>query len=164
VLAIPLTVSGEAFPHRDLIIFVASAVVVATLVPPGLTLGPLIERLGLGAGERERAAQDHAEAGASLARAALARLDELAEAEAAPVGSLDRMRSHYDERLRGLEARLNGGSKVEEDLATYARVRQELLAAERGALADLRRGGEIPDRVGRAIERDLDLEEARLPG
>ena len=162
VLAIPLTVGGEAFPHRDLIVFVTSAVVVATLVPPGLTLGPLIERLGLAAGERERAARHHAEARASLARAALARLDELAEEEAAPVDSLDRLRSRYDDRLRRLEAKLDGGSTAEGDLGVN--VRRELLAAERGALADLRREGEMPDRLARAIERDLDLEEARLHG
>ena len=47
-LAVPLTVdAGGPFPERDLIIFLAFAVILATLVGQGLTLGPLIERLGV---------------------------------------------------------------------------------------------------------------------
>ena len=47
-LAIPLrTDSGGAFPERDLIIFLAFAVILVTLVGQGLTLGPLINGLGI---------------------------------------------------------------------------------------------------------------------
>lgn len=73
------------------------------------------------------------------------------------------MRSHYDERVRRIEAAIDGDPWIEEDLAGYRHVRRELLAAERAALADLRRAGELPDHVARGIGRDLDLEEARLP-
>lgn len=41
-LALPQT-----FPHRDLLVFLTFAVIVATLVGQGLTLPPLIRRLGL---------------------------------------------------------------------------------------------------------------------
>ncbi len=46
--AIPETLPGGApFPHRDLILLCAFAVVLGTLVLQGLTLKPLIRRLGL---------------------------------------------------------------------------------------------------------------------
>ena len=38
----------------------------------------------------------------------------------------------------------------------------ELLNAERAAVHELRRSGEISDEVARRVERDLDLEDARL--
>jgi CPA1 family monovalent cation:H+ antiporter len=47
-LSIPLvTDSGEAFPHRPLLLVVATAAVVVTLVVQGTTLGPLVNRLGV---------------------------------------------------------------------------------------------------------------------
>src|SRR6478735_2239658 len=45
-LALP-AIDGKAFPHRDLIVLTAFAVVVGTLVIQGLTLRPLLNALGL---------------------------------------------------------------------------------------------------------------------
>jgi len=46
--AIPETLSnGQPFPHRDLILLCAFSVVLGTLVLQGLTMKPLIRRLGL---------------------------------------------------------------------------------------------------------------------
>ena len=55
-LALPReTDAGAPFPHRDLIIFLTFAVILATLVGQGLTLAPLVRRLGVAAdGETER--------------------------------------------------------------------------------------------------------------
>ncbi len=58
-LAIPLTIaSGGHFPHRSTVVFLAYAGVLLTLVPAGLTLGPLLDRLGLGQGHHPRAPTD----------------------------------------------------------------------------------------------------------
>src|SRR5690349_13909074 len=57
-LAAALAITHEGFPDRDLVIFVAYAVIVLTLVVPGLTLAPLVRRLGLVESE------EHARAGA----------------------------------------------------------------------------------------------------
>jgi CPA1 family monovalent cation:H+ antiporter len=52
-LAIPATVdSGGAFPQRALLLVVATAVVVVTLVVQGTTLRPLVTRLGVVDNER----------------------------------------------------------------------------------------------------------------
>lgn len=48
-LALPRTLdSGGGFPHREVIVFVALASVLVTLVVQGLTLGPLVGLLGVG--------------------------------------------------------------------------------------------------------------------
>ncbi len=44
----------------------------------------------------------------------------------------------------------------------YQRVRRELLDAERNAVVELRRTGYINDDVMKRVQRDIDLEAARL--
>ncbi len=44
----------------------------------------------------------------------------------------------------------------------FQRLRRELLGAERKALIQLRDRGRLSDEVRRRVERDLDLEDARL--
>jgi len=52
-LAVPLTVeSGAPFPERDMILFLAFSVILATLVLQGLTLGPLMAAVRLGGDEK----------------------------------------------------------------------------------------------------------------
>ena len=46
-LALPYTLGGEPFPQRSVMIFFTFCVIFVTLVVQGLTLGPLIERLGV---------------------------------------------------------------------------------------------------------------------
>src|SRR5260221_10795720 len=46
-LALPLTVNGHPFPHRDLIIFLTFSVIFATLVIQGISLPHLVKWLGI---------------------------------------------------------------------------------------------------------------------
>jgi Na+/H+ antiporter len=159
-LALPLTLDGAPFPHRDLLIFVTFVVIVVTLVLPGLTLPLLIARLGLG--EEDVRAEQDAQARAELARAALARLNELASAPDADVRAVTQLQAVYEARLRRLEIALdNEHGAPDYDPDAYRRGRADVLATERAALARLRHDG-LPDEIARDIERDLDLEEARV--
>ena len=56
-LAAALAITVDGFPNRDLVIFVAYAVIVLTLVLPGLTLSTLVKRLGLQESEEHRRAR-----------------------------------------------------------------------------------------------------------
>jgi Na+/H+ antiporter len=161
-LALPLeTDAGAAFPARDLIILLAYAVILVTLVGQGLTLGPLIERLGItddGSEEREEVM-----ARIRLAEAALARVEELNGADWARPDTLERVRGMYDYRRRRFAAREDGdGDHFEERTGAYQRVMHELLDAQREELIALRNRGDISDEVRRRVERELDLEESRL--
>jgi NhaP-type Na+/H+ or K+/H+ antiporter len=161
-LALPLqTGAGEVFPARDLIILLAYVVILVTLVGQGLTLGPLIERLGVtddGSEEREEVA-----ARIRLAEAALARIEELTEEEWARPDTLERVRGMYDYRRRRFAAREDGdGDHYEERTGAYQRVMHELFDAQREELIGMRNRGDISDEVRRRVERELDLEESRL--
>lgn len=166
-LAVPLTTNtGEAFPGRELILFLTFSAILATLVLQGLTLGPLIRSLRLKGDEH---AETLAELKARLegARAALERLEHLCQDERVPPDAQERMRKYYEERIRRYEDGLQAGGTTEEyaeSSAAWRDWRRELLTAEREALVSLRDRGEISPEVMRRIQRDLDLEESRFGG
>jgi monovalent cation/hydrogen antiporter len=75
------------------------------------------------------------------------------------------MRDLYEYRRRRFVARHSEqteGDGYEERSLAYQRFGRELLGAERAALPRLRSEGRISDEVRRRVERDLDLEDARL--
>ncbi|MEC3997324.1 Na+/H+ antiporter [Actinacidiphila sp. DG2A-62] len=79
-LSVPLVADGGGpLPGRPLVLVLTTAVVVVTLVVQGFTLAPLVARSGLAVAPH-RVAREEDEARAALARAAHARLDELAAA------------------------------------------------------------------------------------
>jgi len=150
------------FPHRDLIVFLTFGVIVATLVFQGLTLPTLIRVLDVsddGGAEREEA-----KARIRTAEAALARLDELLEEGTVHPKTAERLRGSLGFRRDRFRARFDDGDDggIEERSAAYQRVMRDLLAAEHAALLALRNDGVIDDNVMQRVQRDLDLEAARL--
>jgi monovalent cation/hydrogen antiporter len=161
-LAVPLnTQAGAPFPDRDLIILLAFLVILATLVGQGLTLGPLINHLGIcddGSEEREEL---HARQ--VMAEAALERIDEVSGEDWVYDDTVERVRGLYNYRQRRFAALDGGdGSEFEERSGQYTRIMFELFDAQREALIGLRNAGDISDEVRRKVERELDLEESRL--
>ncbi|WP_426956565.1 cation:proton antiporter [Muricoccus radiodurans] len=133
----------DGFPQRDAIVFAAFWVVLATLVLQGLTLGPLLRRLGLaddGTVEREIALAREA-----TARAALRLID-----SAPPGEERDLLRREYAARAEG---------KAPQDGAPPALsvLQHRAVAAQRDHLEALRGDGTIGDDAFHAIEEELDL-------
>jgi CPA1 family monovalent cation:H+ antiporter len=119
--------------------------------------------------ERERFADDLAEAGAqeAAATAALERLDELIADGVADVHEevVAQLRDRASRRALHAWERLGGGTgpEGEETPATlYRRLRREMLAAERDVFVRLRDERRIDDEVLRRVLRELDFEEATL--
>jgi Na+/H+ antiporter len=162
-LALPLeTDAGTPFPGRELIIFLAFAVLVGTLVGQGLTLPKLIRKREFEDDGLEE--KEHTKARIRAAEAALRRLDELAGEDWVRDETADRMRGLYNFRLSRFKARFDGedDGSIERQSQDFQRLRRELLEAERSAIVGLRREGRISDDVMHRVERDLDLEDQRL--
>ena len=161
-LALPLSLTaGQPFTQRDLVIFFTFAVILVTLVGQGLSLVPIIRLLGL---ERDSSLErEHALAHLVAARAALARLDELATEAWVPEDVLIKMRSHYEQKLRTLTEAIDGegNKRFDGHVPDQQQLRQEVLQAERAAVIGLRDHGRIDDETLRLVERELDLEEQR---
>jgi CPA1 family monovalent cation:H+ antiporter len=162
-LAIPLTTdAGTPFPQRDLIIFLTFCVILGTLVVQGLTLPAVIRAAHLEPDHRDE--KEDAKARIKAADAALARLEELVGEDWVREDTAERMRGLYGFRRNRFTSRFDVDSDgaIEEQSQNYQRLRRELLEAERGAIVDLRRQGVINADVERQLQRDLDLEDARL--
>jgi CPA1 family monovalent cation:H+ antiporter len=165
-LAVPVTIGGERFEGRDLILFLTFAVILATLVLQGLTLSPLIKALRL-KGDENTGALEELRARLEGARAALERLELLSGVEGVPAEAREQMRESYGGRIRRYEAGIEAGGTTEEyaqSSAAWRSWRRALISAERDAILSLRDRGEISPEVMRRIERDLDLEESRIGG
>ena len=183
-LALPRTVAGGApFPERDLILFLTFAVILVTLVVQGLGLPALTRALGVV--DDGGAATEETEARGRAIEAALGRLDQLALEDGAPEAAVAYLRAYYGKRAHLLEARSgrldhdhaagdgrDPGHRHEDGrdhaaahraaLERFERLQRELLGAERARVIALRDRGVIGDEALHRIERDLDLEEARL--
>ena len=162
-LAIPFTIaSGAAFPNRDLIIFVTFGVIIITLVGQGLMLPSVIRWLGLGRdSEYERQRERQAEIAARVAalESAQQRLQELTKDRTLPDDVRAQLRARINNRRQQSPASADGPI---ENLALAAKLKTELIAAERRHLHQLLRKGQITDEARRRIERELDLEEQAI--
>jgi CPA1 family monovalent cation:H+ antiporter len=164
-LSLPFTLpNGEAFPGRDLILFLAAAAIVLTLLINGLTLPFVIRVLKLradgGAEREERAARLSVSQAASKALRsalpALKRAEEIAFAE--------RLIADYETRMHRHAA--NGPRRIDLEIlaATERRLRLQALEAERTELFALRDSEVINEHTLRAIEAEIDHAEILIVG
>ncbi len=171
-LALPLTIdAGGPFPERELIIFCAFSVILATLLVQGLTLPPLIRWLGVDDYDDELE-QEEINARLSAIESAMARMDELRGEDWVLEDTVDRVRGAYTYRQRRFTALSRDGEfdggvdgdgiDYETRSVAYQRLVRELIDAQRATLIDLRDSGDINDDVLHRIERELDLEDSRL--
>jgi monovalent cation/hydrogen antiporter len=158
-LAVPLDVPG-----RPQIIFLTFALILVTLVGQGLSLPFIVRALRLE--KPRRWSDEEAVARMEAAQAALDRLDEMEDEDRASETQLNRLRDLYRGRFRTCQAVLGGGDPAtaarEQRIADYGELRRELIGVEREELLNLRGNGRLRPPTQRQIERDLDLEEARI--
>jgi CPA1 family monovalent cation:H+ antiporter len=158
-LAVPLSVGA-----RPQIIFLTFALILVTLLVQGLSLPFIVRALRLE--EPRRWSDEEAVARMEAAQSALDRLDEMEEDERASEEQLKRLRDLYRARFRQCQAVLGGEDPEvaarEQRIADYGELRRELIGIEREELLELRGAGRLRNQTMRQIERDLDLEEARI--
>lgn len=167
VLAIPLkTDSGEPFPARDEILFVAFCVIMTTLVFQGLTLPWLVRKLGVRADTDVERELEHSLA-VRAAKAARLRLKEIEEVEELPDDLADRLaRGAFD-----IGARISPDIVDEERREAYAsraervkalvRIQREMMSAARHeVLAARNEPGVDPEVVDRVLHQ-LDVRSLR---
>lgn len=162
-LSIPLLqIDGETFPAREIVIFLAVAVIVVTLLLQGTTLETLICRLGLKADDtrvrEERLARTAAvEAGLKALRAA-----EQSGAAPEETAALREVAAEYEHRLAELTADGETRASAHRRRTTARRHRLDALRAERTAIDDLWRREIITDEIHRPLQQLLDHEESML--
>jgi CPA1 family monovalent cation:H+ antiporter len=163
-LALPFALpNGEAFPQRDLILFVSFGVIFITLVGLGLGLPPVVRWLGVAqAGRNEHLAEHESEIAArrEALDAALRSLDAITDDRELSDEVVKLLRARHEIRVNQLPDSLDPSDR--EVSAAGTDLTRELISAERKFIHTLLRDGKITDEIRRRIERDLDLEEASL--
>ena len=150
------------FAQREVLVLIALVVTAGTLFLQGLTLPWLVRRLRLpGPDPREDA----------LARAALfqqattagrAWLDEVTWEED-PHGTVDALRRRAEQRDFAAWERVGSSDpEMETPSETYARLRREMLQAERERVLEVRSTGRVPHEVVEDVLGALDVEESML--
>jgi CPA1 family monovalent cation:H+ antiporter len=161
-LSVPEMVGTEPFPERDLILFVTFCVILVSLVGQGAALPKVIEYLGLdktGAAEAESAKRNEVTARVAGIRAALDRLKQLM-GEGAVARSAANLRRLHEGRLTDFVHTSEGIDAA--PVAEAAGIQLQLVAAERASIASQYAAEKLTDEARRRIERELDLEDARI--
>ncbi len=173
----------QSFPHRDLLVFLTFAVIVATLVGQGLTLPALISRLGLVTRDEQEAVLV-TEARRRLTVLALNRLEDLTHMRQFPDEVVDRIRIGYESQLARLDRRLEAlgsggpvdgsGSETGEtgddggptDMRGHLQAERELrklmIATERDELELLLTRHKITEQVADGVRAALDIDETTM--
>ncbi|HVC67557.1 MAG TPA: Na+/H+ antiporter [Acidimicrobiales bacterium] len=168
------------FAERDLVLFLTFAVIVATLVGQGLTLPPLIRRLGLvSQGEQDLVLA--AEARRRLIVLALTRMDALAADSGTPDDVTERLRTGYEALLDHVDRRLDTlgdhgddggagaprpdggtGEVTRPTLDAEVVLRRKVIAVERDELDRLVARRKVGRHVADEVRTALDVDETTM--
>ena len=162
-LSIPLTFGERAFPDRDLVLFATFCVIAVTLIGLGTTLPAVVRRLGLAQAGAEEAARNKREERAARLEgidAVLAAVDGCDDKDA-PAFALESLRRWHADRRAHL-ATTADDSTPDDPVATTSALELRLVDVERASIARAYAENRLTDEARRRIERELDLEEARI--
>jgi Na+/H+ antiporter len=166
----------QSFPDRDLLVFLTFAVIVATLVGQGLTLPPLIRRLGL-VSRHEQDTVLVAEARRRLTVMALSHIDDLTRGDRYPHEVVDRLRIGYESQLARIDRRLammgsgtaapeggegGDGPATGEHQRAERELRRQIIEAERTELDHLLARRKITKLVADEVRAALDVDETTM--
>lgn len=157
-LALPAALpNGDAFPARDLIIFLTFFVIATTLIGQGLSLTPLIRKLKVGSDWSM--AHEQQRVRTAISAAAITAIDAHLVAAKAPLEWADPLRTEITDHVAlGAPQGLHPSSRTE----LMLELRHVAIKAERKELIRLWRENEIGDEVMRHQEEILDYQEAQL--
>lgn len=176
-LALPLTLADGAPYPRALFVWLALAVIVATLVFQGATLPVVAGWLRLNGEDRSGEVRAAAEVQREASRAVRDRLAALAEdippevaerlcrrADERTVLARERAEEAADEaaEARADPARERAAGAGETPAEAYARLRRDMIDLERRVYRRARDDGRIPEEILVRAYHDLDLEESLL--
>ena len=154
-LSVPATlIDGAPFPGRAEIIACTLAVILVTLIGQGVTLLPLVRRLGLS--DADPTDVEVRRAREAMLSAGIARLDAFCSEESCPI-AVYRLRDAMSDQLASLrDEDAMARAQALQRLAVAGDVRRAVYRAQTDALLALRDQAVINDRVHQGLQLDLD--------
>ncbi|UVK44893.1 Na+/H+ antiporter [Mesorhizobium sp. AR07] len=171
ILSQPLAMpDGSPFPARDLVIFLAAGVIICSLVFASIAL-PTIARGLVEPGEDASAAEERL-ARVGAAKAAIARIESIAgagdddggEVPGARLAAADNIVAGYRRRIAASDEADEARAEAREAGRLELEMRLAGIEAERTAVRDMFRSGQINDHTSQALFTEITLTEALLKG
>jgi CPA1 family monovalent cation:H+ antiporter len=150
----------EQTPYREVLLLTAFTVVAGTLFIQGLSLPWFARRFRVRPPDPLEDALARATLLQQASKAAEKRLAEMEFDD--PHGIVDLIRQRSEQRNFAAWERLGTNSEREAPSDLYARVRTEMLSAERERVLQIRDGGQVPSEVVAEVLAMLDLEESMI--
>jgi monovalent cation/hydrogen antiporter len=160
-LSLPMALAdGRPFPGRAEIVDCTLVVILVTLVGQGMTLLPLVRRLGLSDADLTDAEVRRAKE--TMLAAGITRLDAFCSDTSCPI-AVYRLRDGMSDQLAALQAEdALAQAQAQQRLAVAGEVRRAVYHAQTDALLSLRDRGVVNDRVHQELQLDLDRANADL--
>lgn len=154
----------QDFPYRDLLISMTFGVVILSILIHGLTMSPLLGRLGIVRQAADREGLDLWRAQLLAADAALKEIDHMAALQTAEPEVLESLRAYYRESVERAKHGLNtldvNREQVREE--ELYRTRHQLLMVEKKTLIEARQQGRLSHAVYDRLLADIDARLLRL--
>jgi len=147
-------------PYREVLLLAAFTVVAGTLFIQGLSLPWLARRLRVRPPDPMEDALARATLLQQASKAGEKRLAELEFDD--PHGVVVLIRQRSEQRNFAAWERLSTNADIESPSGLYARVRTEMLAAERQRVLQIREAGQVPSDIVSDVLAMLDLEESMI--
>jgi CPA1 family monovalent cation:H+ antiporter len=160
-LSVPVAANdGSPFPGHAEIVACSLVVILVTLIGQGLTLLPLVRRLGLSDADPTDAEVRRARE--AMLAAGIARLDAFCSEESCPI-AVYRLRDAMSDQLASLQDEDEmARTRALRRLSVDGEVRRAVYQAQTVALLALRDQGVVNDRVHQGLQLDLDRANADL--
>lgn len=163
-LSVPLALAnGDAFPHRNLILFITFIVILITLVLQGLSLSPIIRLLKIEVHENED--QQRKAIRLRMATAVMDFIESEYADDVAQIDAFNRVKGRYARMIEIAGQNLAKEENKDNAPSFLPRYRQfllEIVEVRRKELNAMRHEKLYADELLRNTETELDLEEARL--
>ncbi len=165
-LSMVLALALPPIPQREMLIAVTFGVVVLSILAQGLTMTPLLHRLGVVRRHEARQKYELIQGELRMTQAALAEIEQMARTHAAPPAVLHELSEEYAARSREAAAAVEALSLEQDELRAEEsiRARRQLLLVEKDSvLGDLHRGT-LSTEAYEALLGSIDARLARLDG
>ncbi|WP_235532669.1 Na+/H+ antiporter [Nocardioides sp. Root140] len=150
----------EHTEHREILLLIAFTVVAGTLFLQGLSLPWVARRLKVPSPDPAEEALARA---TLLHQATAAGLEVVEDVEDDPLGALELIKARLDQRNFAVWEQLgNPDGDQETPSQTYARLRLQMIEAERTKVLEVRSGGQVPHNVVQEVLSMLDIEESMI--
>lgn len=158
-LSLPTTL-----PHRDFLVTTTFGVVILSILVQGLTMTPLLRRLGVVRRDETRARYDRVRARIQTANAALAELAEMARRRYAPHSVLTTLQEEYEAQVQEAESEARSLHSEADHLRAdeLRNARRHLLLVEKDHLLTAGRRGDLAPDIADVLLAEVDARLVQL--